>query len=37
MGMVDSQPCSAGNQAGLYGKELELMSFGVRQLEGDII
>ena len=41
MGMVDSQSCSAGNRTGLYDtddeKEGELMSFGVRRPEGNII
>ena len=39
--MVDSQSCSAGNRIGSYGtsdeKEGELMSFGVRRPEGNII
>ena len=39
--MVDSQSCSAGNRTGLYDtddeKEGELMSFGVRRPEGNII
>ena len=41
MGMVDSQSCSIGNRTELYGtsneKEGELMSFGVRRPEGNII
>ena len=41
MGMVDLQSCSAGNRTGLYDtgdeKEGELMPFGVRRPEGNII